>query len=264
LGNRVQAFPFSFENPKNLADSLRGATTLYNTYWVRFNQGKNTFERAVENTLKLIQAAEKAGVDRFVQVSITNADPDSPLPYFRGKGILEGALQDSNLSFAIIRPTVVFGKEDILINNIGWLLRRFPVFGIPGSGSYQLQPVYVDDLAEIMIRAGEESENLVLDGVGPDVLTFEEMVRLIKASVGSRAKIIHTNPRLALWISKAIGWEVKDVVLTLDELEGLTEGLLVSTKAPTGRTRLCDWLGENGQTLGMHYSSELRRHYSRP
>lgn len=141
FGGRVPAFPFNFDNPAALVKNLRGATTLYNTYWVRFNRGRVSFDTAVENTRKLISACVDAGVQRIVHVSITNASADSPLPYFRGKGLLETEIIQSGLSYAIIRPTVIFGPEDVLINNIAWLLRRFPVFAVPGAGDCRLQPV---------------------------------------------------------------------------------------------------------------------------
>ena len=56
---------------------------------------------------------------------------------------------DSGLSYAILRPTVIFGIEDILINNIAWFVRRFPFFGIPGNGRYGVRPIYVEDMARL-------------------------------------------------------------------------------------------------------------------
>jgi NADH dehydrogenase len=174
FGEQVSVAPFDFENPAALIESLRGATTLYNTYWVRFSHGQATFDRAVENTKTLIRAAEEAGVRRLVHISVTNASEESPLPYFRGKGLVEKAFIDSGSSYAIIRPTLVFGAEDILINNIAWLLRRFPVFAVPGSGDYRVQPVSAEDVAEIAVSAAHHDENTVVDAVGPDTYTFDD------------------------------------------------------------------------------------------
>lgn len=261
FGERLDVAPFNFDHPSALIESLRGATTLYNTYWVRFSYGENTFERAVENTRTLIRAAEEAGVRRIVHVSITNASPESHLPYFRGKGLLEQAIIRSGLSYAIIRPTVIFGDEDILINNIAWLLRRFPVFAVLGSGDYRLQPVFVEDMAEITVGAGQKDENMILDAVGPEVYTFDELVRLIAKTIHSRARIVHLPPDLALFLSKLVGYIVNDVVLTRDEVEGLMANLLVSEGPPTGHTHLSDWLAENGDSVGARYASELNKHY---
>ncbi len=262
FGTAVQAEPFCFDQPARLTETLRGARTVYNTYWVRFCHGQTTFETAVDNTRTLMRCAREAGVQRFVHVSITNASADSPLPYFQGKGILEEAIKQSGLSYAIIRPAVVFGPEDILINNIAWLLRTLPIFGIPGSGEYRLQPILVDDLADIMVGAGASHTNAIIDAVGPDVFTFEEMVRLIRDQIGGRAHILHMPPGLALLIARVVGRVVGDVMLTKEELDGLMSSLLISDHPATGTVRLGEWLVDHAAGLGSSYSSELRRHYS--
>jgi NADH dehydrogenase len=261
FGEQVTVSPFNFDDPAELTKSLRGATTLYNTYWVRFSHGRVTFDEAVENTKALVKAAGEAGVRRIVHVSITNASEDSPLPYFRGKGLLENAIIHSGLSYAIIRPTVIFGAEDILINNIAWLLRRFPVFAVPGSGDYRVQPVFVEDVAEIAVNAAHRNEDAIVDAVGPDTYTFDELVRLIADKIRSKARIVHLSPALALFLSRMAGYLVKDVMLTRDEVEGLMANLLVSDGPPTGQTRLGDWLDENADGVGARYASELSRHY---
>lgn len=241
--------------------SLQGATTLYNTYWIRFSHGPVTFDRAVKNTKILIKAAQEAGVQRIVHVSITNPAKTSRLPYFRGKAILEQAIIDSGLSYAIIRPTVIFGTEDILINNIAWLLRHFPVFPIFGSGEYCLQPIYVEDMADLVINAGQQEGNLVLDAAGPDIFTFEELVRLIADKLHRRVMIIHANPGLAFYAAKLIEPVVGDVLITRDEIAGLMANLLISQKPPTGHTHLGNWLEQNVDSVGKKYASELNRHY---
>lgn len=261
FSDQVSAAAFNFDQPEELAISMRGATTLYNTYWVRFSYGEVSFERAVENTRTLIRAAEEAGVRRIVHTSITSASTWSPLPYFRGKGLVEQAIMQSSLSYAIIRPTVIFGIEDILINNIAWLLRRFPVFVVPGRGDYRLQPIFVEDMAQIAVEAGDRQDNLVIDAVGPEVYTFDELVRLIAEKIGSRAKIIHLSPGIALFLSRLISYVVNDVVLTPDEVVGLMANLLVSEHPPRGETRLSDWLEEYVDRVGVRYASELGRHY---
>ncbi len=176
FGDRIQVFPFHFEQPDELARSLHGVETLYNTYWVRFNHPLFSHADAVRNTLVLFEAARRAGVRRIVHVSITNPAEDSPLEYFSGKARLERALIESGLSYAILRPTVLFGKEDILINNIAWALRHLPVFGVFGDGRYRLQPIYVDDLAELAVRWGDATENVIVNAIGPETFTYRELV----------------------------------------------------------------------------------------
>ena len=261
FGNQVRVSPFNFDNQIEQIKSLQGATTLYNTYWVRFSYGEVTVDKAIENTKTLIKAAEEAGVSRIIHISITNASEESSLPYFRGKGILEKAIINSKLSYAIIRPTVIFGPEDILINNIAWFLRRFPVFAVFELGDYRLQPVFVEDIAEIAVSAAYQNENIIIDAVGPEIYTFDELVRFIADRIHSRAKIIHLRPALAFFLSRLVGYMVSDVVLTRDEVKGLMLNLLVSENPPTGQTRLSDWLSKNADSLGAKYASELSRHY---
>lgn len=261
FAGQVSVFPFNFDNPKQLVESLQGATTLYNTYWVRFPHGKVTFDHAVENTKSLIRAAEDAGIHRIVHISITNASEDSVFPYFRGKALLEKAITNSKLSYAIVRPTVIFGPEATLINNIAWLLRRFPLFPVFGPGDYRVQPIFVEDLAETAVSVGQEDNTIITDAVGPETYTFDELVRLIADKVHSKARIVHVNPGLALLLGKLIGYAVRDVVVTKDEMNGLMANLLVSPGPPTGQTRLGEWLERNADSVGARYASEIKRHY---
>jgi uncharacterized protein YbjT (DUF2867 family) len=263
FGEQIQVFPFDFENPGALVKSLQGATTLYNTYWIRFSHGTLTFDTAVRNTLTLFNAAKEAGIQRIVHVSITNPAETSRLPYFRGKAILERELMRSGLSYAIIRPTVIFGNEDILINNIAWLLRHFPIFPIFGSGQYRLQPIYIEDMADLVVEAGQLSNTVVFDAVGPDIFTFEQLVRLIAEKLHRHVGLLHVHQGLAFYLAKLLEPLVGDVLITRDEIAGLMANLLISRQSPTGHTHLGDWLEENAQRVGTKYASELERHYRR-
>ncbi|MHB9146171.1 MAG: Rossmann-fold NAD(P)-binding domain-containing protein [Symbiobacteriia bacterium] len=146
----------------------------------------------------MLEAAKEARVERIVHVSITNPSEDSPLPYFKGKAALERAIMDSGLSYAILRPAVIYGPEDILINNIAWLLRRFPVFAVPGTGANELQPIFVEDMAQLAVEAGQQTENVVLNAVGPKAYSFEELVRMVREAVGSRSRLLHVAPAAAI------------------------------------------------------------------
>ena len=261
FGNQVERYPLDFDDPAQLTQSLRGADTLYNTYWVRFSRGNVNHDTAVRNTRNLVDAAVAAGVQRIVHISITNADASSPLPYFRGKGLVEDHIWTSGLAHSLIRPTVIFGREDILINNIAWFLRRFPVFPIAGRGDYRLQPVFVDDVARLAVESASAEGNITLDAVGPETFTFDELVRLIASTTGGHARLLHLPPSLVLAAAGLLGLALRDVVLTRDEIDGLMAGHLVSSDPPAGTTRLTDWLHDHRQVLGQRYSSELSRHY---
>ena len=258
----VEAFPYNFERPDLLSKALLGTLTLVNTYWVRFPRGEATFEAAVRNTRKLIKAAQDAGVRRIVHVSIANPSAESPLGYYRGKAELERAVMDSGLAYTIVRPTVIFGLEDILINNIAWFVRRLPMFGIPGDGLYRTRPIYVEDMARLLTDAVESPDNRVIDAVGPETYTFDQLVRLIARCVGSSVRFVHLPMTLAYLATLVTGWVVGDVVLTWEEYRGLMGNLLAPDGPSSGTTRLSEWLAEHGREVGVRYASEVARHYT--
>ncbi|HEX9093138.1 MAG TPA: NmrA family NAD(P)-binding protein [Coriobacteriia bacterium] len=263
FGGRVAVAPLDFDDTNVLTEDLRGAATLYNTYWVRFDHGDVTFERSVGNSRRLIDAAKAAGVERIVHVSITNPSEDSPLPYFSGKARVERMVRESGVPFAIVRPTVVFGKEDILVNNLAYILRRVPVFGVPGSGAYRVRPVAVEDVADLCVRASHDASDEVIDAVGPETFTFEDLLRTIARSIGRRVAFVHVPPAVALAAANAIGRLVRDVLVTPDELDGLMAGLVTTDGPTTGTRSLSDWLDANAARVGRTYASEVSRHYGR-
>lgn len=261
LAGRIEVHPLDFGSIEQLTESLRGASVVYNTYWVRFPYGELTHAQAVANTKTLIRAAEAAGVNRIVHVSITRPSLESPLTYFRGKAELEEAIRNSTLTYAILRPAVLFGTGDILINNIAYMLKHFPVFMLPGDGRYRVQPIYVKDLAELAVEAGYRSDSYVLDAVGPETYTYLDLVKMIKSTVRSRALLVPTPASMVKLASSFLGLMVRDVVLTDEEIQGLMADLLVSDSAPTGKTSLRDWLAQHSSEIGRSYASELQRHY---
>jgi len=261
FGGKVKAYPLDFDEA-GMTRSLQGVDILVNTYWVRFDKGENTQPRAVENTRKLVNAAKAAGVKRIVHISIANPSAESHLPYYWGKAANEKAVMQSGLSYAILRPTVLVGKEDILINNIAFLMRRLPFFLIPGDGSYGIQPVYIEDLAGLAVEAVYRTDNYVIDAVGPDSYTFKELVQLIGEKIGARRPLISVPPRLALLAAQFLSLFVGDVILTPEEVQGLMENLLVSKQPARGKTAFKDWLEANKSAVGTKYASEIKRHYS--
>jgi len=261
FGGQVKIFPYNFDRPEELRRNLEGASTLINTYWVRFPRGRTTFDTAVRNSRTLIQAAKEAGVRRIVHVSIANPSLDSPLGYYKGKAEVEQAVVESGMSYAILRPTVIFGTEDILINNIAWFVRHFPLFAVPGDGQYGIRPIYVEDMAKALAEAVNQQGNSVCDAVGPEAFSFAELVRVVADSVGRRIGLVRVPTTVAYVSTLLTGWLVRDVVLTWEEYRGLMGGLLESKGPALGETRLSQWLAENGDRVGRHYASEVGRHF---
>ena len=261
FGNMVEAAPLDFSDPDGLCRSMQGAGVFYNTYWVRFARGRTTFDKAVENAKTLFVAAVRAGVGRIVHFSVANDSPESGLAYFRAKAQVEELLKSLGTPYTIIMPTLVFGVGDLLLNNIAWALRRFPVFPVYGRGDYPVQPVYVEDLAAQAVEAGSQRGNSVADAAGPETFSFEALLRLIASEMGVRSRFVHTPPSVGLALTGLVGLLMRDLALTRDEVDGLMAGLLTSNATPTGTTRLSDWLKDHANSLGRRYASELRRNY---
>jgi NADH dehydrogenase len=260
---RVRAFPFHFDEPRSLEKSLQGTEVLINTYWVRFDHQHFTHAQAVINSQILFQAAKTAGVHRIVHVSITNPDIRSDLPYFRGKAEVELALQELGISYCILRPTVLFGKEDILINNIAWSLRHLPAVGVFGDGSYRLQPIYVDDLAAAACTHVLAAGNATVNATGPETLTYRQLMETVRAELRLRRPILGVPPELGLISCRLLGLLVHDVIITREEIRGLMENRLYVDAPPLGTTSLTEWVGRHRETLGRHYTSEMARRIDR-
>lgn len=263
LGVAIRSMPLQFDDVASLARSLEGAEVLYNTYWVRFDHRLFNHQAAVENTLALFEAARRAGVRRIVHVSITNPSAESTLPYFSGKARLERALRESGISYSILRPAVLFGPEDILINNIAWALRTFPLFGLFGDGSYRLRPIHVDDLAALAVAQSKGNDNSVVDAVGPESFTYRELVAMIGRAIGRERPMLSLPPWAGYAVGTLVGLWKRDVVITKEEIAGLMAGLLDTAGPATGKTSLSAWARENAATLGRTYASELRRRRER-
>ncbi len=258
----VEARPYDFDRPERLTSHLTGAEVLYNTYSIRFEHGGMTFDEAVRNTQTLFECARAAGIGKIVHISVTDAAERSSLPYYAGKARQERALKEVGVPYAILRPTVVFGPGDILVNNIAWLMRHSPFFPIFGSGAYRLQPIFVDDLGAIAIEASRTPTSATDDVIGPEDFTFRQFVELIASLVRPELLLIDVPPWVGIAAGRLVGWMVGDVILTRDELRGLMEEMLTSDALPKGTTRFSEWAADNKDDLGRRYASELARHFS--
>jgi uncharacterized protein YbjT (DUF2867 family) len=261
LGEAASSAALDFDHPDRLTATLEGVDTLYNTFWIRFERGPITYRWAAERSGILFGAARRAGVRRIVHISVIHASHDAPTAYFRAKAQVEDALALTGVAHSIVRPTVSFGPGDILVNNLAWTLRRFPFFVVPGDGRYPIQPVHVDDIADVAVRAAASAQNVVIDAAGPDTFTFDQFVALVRQAIGSRSRIVHLPPAAALAGAGVIGLIVRDVVLTNHEVQELRSGLMRSDEPPKGKIRLAEWLADVADSLGRGWASELDRHF---
>jgi len=260
-GSLFEVWPLDFDDQLGLVESLSGVTTLYNTYWVRFAHGRVDHQLAVANSRALFQAAKRAEVQRIVHISITHASASSPLPYFSGKAAVERALAEAGVPYAVLRPAILFGGDGVLLNNIAWLLRHFPIFAVGGRGDYQIRGIHIDDLARLCVAKGTERDDSVTDAVGPERPTFIELVASVREAIGSRARIVRVPGVMVPTMSRLVGLALRDVLLTTDEYRAMASGLADTDGPATGQTLLSEWLGEHHDDLGLHYANELRRHF---
>jgi len=261
-GSRMDCRRLQFEDRDQLARDLEGVEVLYNTYWIRFERAGSTFAQAVANTGALARAAAVAGVRRVVHISVSNPSHDSPFAYCRGKAGAEDAIAAAGVPHSIVRPTLVFGREDVLVNNMAWLLRRMPVFPVFGDGLYRVQPVWVADVADLTVAQSAASGNRVIDAAGPANHTFTEFLEELRRTVGSRARLVKMPARVGLALSWPLRLLLRDVPITSEEIGALMASLLVSHAAPLAPTSFEAWLERERPALGATYTSELRRHWS--
>jgi uncharacterized protein YbjT (DUF2867 family) len=258
---RIAVRPLDFSDPAALRESLAGAHTLYNTYWVRFAHGAISHEAAVRNSQTLFAAAKDAGIQRIVHVSITNPSLTSPDSYFRGKAEVERALAQTRIPYAVARPAILFGGNGVLINNIAWLLRRLPVFAIGGGGRYRIRPIHVSDLASLCADLGERPDTVTVDAVGPESVEFRDLVAMIKAATGSHALLMPVPGSLIPPLAAGLNLMLRDTLLTADEYRAMAAGLADSTAPSTGTVSLAQWIRRHGTDLGRRYANELDLHF---
>ena len=264
FGGRVHTFPYDFERPERMAAAFEDVDVFVNSFYVRFKHGPWTFARAVEQSRALIALAREAGVHKIVHVSVSNARENSELPYYANKGRIERLVRESGVDYTILRPAIVVGPGDILVNNIAYFLRRLPLFTVFGRGDYRVQPITLDAFADVAVEAIEGARSgETVPVAGPRDWMFLDMVRAIRTAIGSRAAIVHAPAWLALVGLRAAGTLLRDVVLTSDEIKGLTREYLYSDAPLRRGDDFHDWLRRAGTSdaLGRRYASELERHF---
>lgn len=260
-GTDIEIRSLAFGEPAQLTESLRGAHTLYNTYWVRFAHGQVDHETAVHNSRVLFRAAADAGVERIVHVSIMRPSLQSPYSYFRGKAQVEQILSTVGVSHAIVRPALLFGGAGVLVNNVAWLLRHLPVFAVGGRGDYRVRGIHVDDLARLCVELGAGHDATIVDAVGPQGMTFREFVEAIRTAVGSRAVVVGVPGSLLVGVSQALSLLLRDNLLTREEYLAMADGLADSSAPATGQIVFTDWLADHADQLGRRYTNDVARHF---
>ncbi len=256
-GTQIQTWPLEFTDG-NLRSCLRGVDTLYNTYWARFPATGTPFTEAVANSRALFSVAAQVGVRRIVHVSITHPDLESPYPYFRGKAMVEQDLVASGVPYAIARPAFLFGARPVLINNMAWACRHLPLVPVGDGGRYIVRGIHVNDLAALCADLADGPAGTVLDAVGPDRITFRELLEQVRDVVSPRTAIVSVPGRMLTAAADMLALVLRDQILTRDEYQAMAAGLADSQGTTTGSTRFTDWIHQAGPGLGHQYINDTR------
>jgi len=269
LGEKAfETMPLAYHDTSQMAKILEGTDVLFNTYWVRYNDYKGiTREQSIQNSKNIVDAAKMAGVKKIVYSSHTQTSLDSPLQYIRGKAEVEQYIRESGLEYGFVKPCCIFGDtpdESIVINNISYFMRTFPVFPVSGdASSYHLQPVHVRDLAELMVDCATDPAKTSheVDAVGHK-FTVNELLTTIKDTLGLRRLIVNHVPiDVCYYGTKPIDLIFNDKFIERDDLLLMSSGITCSLEPPTGKRKLTDFLEKYKDTIGRRYISSNARYY---
>lgn len=261
--------PYNFDDFDALIESFRGIDTFYNSYWIRFPYKGMNWKKAIENCNKLFKACKIAGVKKIVHISVTNCTVDSPYSYFRGKALVEELLKKCGVPYTILRVAWFYEDGDILVNDVAWLLRHLPVFGLFEYGTYKLQPISAKSLAKLAVESryqGEKTinQNKIINAIGPETYTWKEFVLAINKTMGSKTLIVPFpgfTGIVPIIASTILGMALHDRLLTLEEIKSLEDNLCLTTDQPVGKRSFKKWLRRNSKLIGLEWHNEVKRHY---
>jgi len=257
----VPAVPFDYDDVGALTQALRGCDRLINTYWRRQPEGNLGYDRVVQQSKNLFAAAKAVGIERIVHMSI-NDPHGKKFPYFRAKCATERAVRECTVSSVVVRPQLVFGDGELLINNLAWTLRQSRLAAVPGDGQYLMQPIHASDYAELIVGLSRNRRDGVVNGVGPDVMTYDDMVSMVGNAIGRKPRILHVHPKFFDRVARLINRFVEEPTVLDYEVYGCLVENGVVPREPQGTRRLVDWLRDHADSLGRRYADQDRRPFS--
>jgi uncharacterized protein YbjT (DUF2867 family) len=248
---RVQIALGDLGDPDSFRHALRDVDTVIHLASVIRDQRAGSIEElAGFATVRLVEAAEEAGAERFLFFSTLNADTQSPARFMRAKAVAERAVVQSRLASTVFAPSIIYAPNDPYVT----LLERMsllPVMPIPGDGAARFEPIWSEDVADCVLAtlpgggAGHEAVGARYELAGPDVLTHRQIVELVLASTHRRRRIVAISPSLTRRVLKAAERiSGPDAFATWDEAELLDVPLLA-----TNGTADCKRLGVNPRSM---------------
>jgi NADH dehydrogenase len=206
---RVQIALGDLAHPPSFRNALRGVDTVVHlAASIRDQPGASIEELNAMATLRLVRAAERAGVERFVFFSAMNAHHHSRTRFFRAKALAEEAVEESSLHSTVFRPSIIYTPGDPWLT----LLDRFsrlPAVPISGSGKALYQPVWADDVADAVVNALSSADS-TYELAGPEVLSYNDIVRTVLRAAHRRRRLLHVPlpiVRASLRVLRFATWE---------------------------------------------------------
>ena len=184
---QIQLMRCNVNDDEQVAQAVAGADAVVNCIGVGFGHGEQSFEAMHEAAVRHIaQAAKAAGVSDLVHISAIGADPNSDSAYASSKGRGERILAEEFADAVILRPSIVFGPEDSFFNKFAAMARLSPVLPLIGGGHTRLQPVYVRDIADAVLRALSDAScrGKTYELGGPAVYSFKELMEFVLRETG--------------------------------------------------------------------------------
>ena len=202
---QLQSVGANIHDDRSVADALAGAYGVVNAVSLYVEHGQETFHSVhVESAQRVAAQAHRARVGRLTHISGIGADAASQSRYIRTRGEGELVVRAAFADAYILRLAVMFGPDDAFLNTILKLLRQLPVYPMFGRGLTRLQPAYVEDVAEAIVRVMQRAEtpSTIFEFGGPRVYSYEEFLRAVAHQAGLVPRLIPIP--LAFW--NALAW----------------------------------------------------------
>jgi uncharacterized protein YbjT (DUF2867 family) len=202
---QLQSIEANIHDERSVADAVAGAYGVVNAVSLYFERGRETFHSVhVEAAHRVAAQARLAGVERLVHVSGIGADAASPFLYIRKRGEGELAVRVAFANATLVRPAVMFGSDDAFLTTLLKFLSQLPIYPMFGRGLTKLQPAYVEDVAEAIVRTLKQTDSTFEFG-GPRVYSYEELIKVVACEASLKPRLIPVP--FAAW--HALAWFAK-------------------------------------------------------
>jgi NADH dehydrogenase len=218
---------------RSLRAAVRDVFAVVNAVSLYTEQGAETFHAVhVVAAARLASHARQSKVERLVQLSGIGANAASRSSYIRARGEGEDAVRREFPGAIVIRPAVMFGPDDAFLSAIVKLLRTLPVFPMFGDGRTALQPSYVEDVAEAVVRSLDAPDSdVIFELGGPRIYTYKELLASVGEHIGSRPLLLPLP--FAVWRPLALAAEMlPSPPITRNQVELMQIDNIASGKYP--------------------------------